>query len=148
MKLYLRISAFLATVLLCSWALAQEAPQVQRHDLMEDVGAAAKQIGRMLEGETSFDAARAMNSFETWQSASGEFGDMFPAGSETGYDTRAKLAIWSNRIAFNEALEAWGDAVDAAIAANPQDLEALKAAAGPVFKKCKACHEEFREEKD
>jgi len=37
--------------------------------------------------------------------------------------------------------------VDAAIAAKPDSLEALNAAAGPVFKTCKGCHEGYRVEK-
>ncbi len=148
MKLNSRIFVAVAALFACSWTLADEAPQEQRHELMEDVGAAAKQIGRMLEGETAFDAERAMNSFETWDNAAAVFGDMFPAGSEGGYDTRAKPTIWSDRIGFDEALQGFSDAVDAAIAAKPQDLEALQAAAGPVFKRCKACHEEYREEED
>lgn len=148
MKLIHRVSVVLAIALVCPGILADEAPQEQRHELMEDVGAAAKEIGRMLEGESAFDAERAMDSFRTWQSASAVFGDMFPAGSEGGYDTRAKLTIWSDRIGFDEALQGWSDAVDAAIKANPQDLDALKAAAGPVFKACKACHEQYREEED
>ena len=45
---------------------------------------------------------------------------------------------------FAAALAAWSEAVEAAVADNPQDLESLQAAVGPVFKKCKACHEEYR----
>ena len=81
---------------------------------------------------------------KTWKSVSGQIGELFPEGSESGFDTEAKPNIWSDREGFDAALNAWAEAVDAAIAANPQDLEALGAAAGPVFKKCKACHEEYR----
>jgi cytochrome c556 len=102
----------------------------------------------MLEGEEAFDAAAAMNALQTWDHVSGVVGDLFPAGSETGYDTRAKATIWSDRAGFDAALQAWAEAVDAAVAANPQDLESLHAAAGPVFKKCKACHEEYRTEEE
>ena len=49
---------------------------------------------------------------------------------------------------FDAALQAWAEAVDAAIAANPQDLGSLEATAGPVFEKCKACHEDYRVEKE
>ena len=40
--------------------------------------------------------------------------------------------------------DADSEATEAAVAASPQDLEALKAAAGPVFKVCKSCHESYR----
>jgi cytochrome c556 len=143
------VLAVLASLLLpLAAALAADSPQEQRHELMEDVGAGAKTIGKMLEGEEAFDAAAAMNALQTWDHASGVFGDLFPAGSETGYDTEAKPNVWSDRAGFDAALQAWAEAVDAAIAANPQDLESLQAAAGPVFKKCKACHEEYRVEEE
>jgi cytochrome c556 len=143
------VLAVLSSLLLpLSSAFAAESPQEQRHELMEDVGGGAKTIGKMLEGEEAFDAAAAMNALQTWDHAAGVFGDLFPAGSDSGYDTEAKATIWSDRAGFDAALQAWAEAVDAAIAANPQDLGSLEAAAGPVFEKCKACHEEYRVEKE
>jgi cytochrome c556 len=142
------VLAVLSALLPLGSVLAAESPQEQRHELMEDVGAGAKTIGKMLEGEEAFDAVAAMQALQTWDHASGVYGDMFPAGSESGYDTEAKATIWSDRAGFDAALQAWAEAVDAAIAANPQDLGSLEAAAGPVFEKCKACHEEYRVEKD
>jgi len=137
-----------AVVLATQLAFAAESPQEQRHEVMEDVGGGAKTIGKMLEGESPFDAAAAMAALQTWAAAADEFGGLFPEGSESGYDTEAKATIWSDREGFDAALQAWADAVDAAIAANPQDLDSLKAAAGPVFKKCKACHQDYRVEKE
>ncbi len=142
------VLAVLSALLPLGSVLAAESPQEQRHELMEDVGAGAKTIGKMLEGEEAFDAVAAMQALQTWDHASGVYGDMFPAGSESGYDTEAKATIWSDRAGFDAALQTWAEAVDAAIAANPQDLGSLEAAAGPVFEKCKACHEEYRVEKD
>ena len=127
-------------------ALAGESPQEQRHELMEGVGDAAKPIGQMLKQERAFDADIAMASLETWAGAAATFGEMFPEGSETGYDTEARAAIWSDRAGFDAALAKFAEAVDAAIAAQPRDLEALNAAAGPVFKTCKGCHEDYRVE--
>jgi len=129
-------------------AVAGETPQEQRHELMEDAGGGAKTIGKMLEGENPFDAGAAMAALQTWAAVADEFGGLFPEGSESGFDTEAKATIWSDREGFNAALQAWAEATDAAIAANPQDLESLQAAAGPVFKKCKACHQEYRVEKE
>jgi cytochrome c556 len=129
-------------------AMAGESPQEQRHELMEDVRGHAKTIARMLEGEDAFDADAAMGAFQAWSEAADVFGGLFPEGTESGFDTRATAAVWSDRAGFEAALSAWSEAVDAAIAANPQDLESLKAAAGPVFKQCKACHEDYRLEED
>lgn len=129
-------------------ALADATPQEQRHELMEDVGGGAKTIGKMLEGEEPFDAAAAMGALQTWADAAAVVGTLFPEGSETGHDTEARSTIWSDRAGFDAALQGWAEAVDAAIAADPQNLESLQAAAGPVFKKCKACHEEYRVEEE
>lgn len=127
-------------------SMAGDSPQEQRHELMEDVGGGAKTIGAMLEGERPFDAAAAMEALQTWDHAADVFGDLFPEGSETGYDTEARPTIWTDRAGFDAALKEWSDVVDAAVAADPQSLEDLQAAAGPVFKKCKACHEDYRVE--
>jgi cytochrome c556 len=144
MKHFPRSPATICAVLLLPCALAAETPQEQRHELMEEMGDNAKIVGQMLEGETPFDAAAAMTAMQNWQGGSEGFGDLFPEGSESGHDTEAKSTIWTDREGFNAALAAWSEAVEAAIAANPQDLESLQAAVGPVFKKCKACHEEYR----
>jgi cytochrome c556 len=129
-------------------AVAGDSPQEQRHELMEEVGDAAKPIGGMLKEEMAFDADVVMESFQTWADAAAVFGDLFPVGSETGHDTEARATIWSDRAGFDNALAEFAEAVDAAIAAEPQDLESLNAAAGPVFKKCKACHEDYRVEEE
>lgn len=127
-------------------ALAGDSPQEARHELMEGVGDAAKPVGEMLKGEREFDAALVAQSFETWKDAAARVGDMFPEGSETGYDTEAKATIWSDRAGFDAEIQGFADAVDAAIEANPQSLDALKPAAGGVFKTCKSCHEGYRVE--
>ena len=123
-------------------------PILERQHLMEDTRDAAKVIGGMLKEEQAFDAAAAMTALETWKKTATEAGDLFPEGSETGHDTEAKATIWSDREGFNAKLDDFNTAVDAAIAANPDSLEALNAAAGPVFKTCKGCHEGYRVEKE
>jgi len=123
---------------------AADSPQETRNELMEGVGDAAKPVGKMLKGERTFDAAIVMKSFRTWSNAAGIFGDLFPEGSESGYETEAKDSIWSDREGFNARLAAFGEAADAAIEASPQDLATLEAAAGPVFKECKGCHKDYR----
>lgn len=125
-------------------AVAGDSPQEKRHEMMEDVGGAAKKIGGMLKGEAPFDAAVANASLAVWDDVGGTFGEYFPEGSESGYDTEAAPAIWTDRAGFEDQLANFVDAAGAAVAANPQDLEALKAAAGPVFKVCKSCHETYR----
>ncbi len=143
----LRFALILATLLAFVPALsvmAGDSPQEARHELMEGVGGAAKDIGKMLKGEAPFDAALANEGLQTWADAAATFGDLFPEGSESGYDTEAKATIWTDRAGFDEQLGMFAEAADAAVAANPQSLEELKPAAGAVFKTCKSCHEGYR----
>lgn len=123
---------------------AGESPQHERHELMEGVGDAAKPLGQMLKGERDFDAGVVMTTLETFDDASARFGKLFPPGSETGEGTEAAPAIWEDRAGFDEALATWADAVDAAIAANPQTLEQTKPVAGDIFESCKGCHDTYR----
>ena len=76
--------------------------------------------------------------------ASLRFGDLFPAGTETGMDTEAAPAIWADREGFDAALVKFRDAVEAAKAAKPMTLEDAKPAVGPVFQTCKGCHDDYR----
>lgn len=142
------VSAILLSVFLTGTAIAGSDPIKARQHLMENTRDAAKVIGGMLRGEKAFDAEAAMAAMETWKKTATEAGDLFPEGSETGHDTEAKAEVWTDRDGFNAAMEKFNMAVDTAIAANPDSLDALKAAAGPVFKTCKGCHEGYRVEKE
>lgn len=142
------VSIILSTLFVASVSLAGSDPIKSRQQSMEDTRDAAKVIGGMLKQKQPFDAEAAMAAFEVWKKTATEAGDLFPEGSETGHDTEAKATIWTDRDGFNEKMANFDTQVDAAIAANPDSLEALNAAAGPVFKTCKACHEEYRVEKE
>lgn len=133
-----------ASLAATSLAVASESPQHERHELMEGVGDAAKVVGGMLRGKVAYDAAAAMESLQTFDDASAKFGDLFPAGTETGEDTEAAPAIWEDRDGFNAALKEWADAVDTAIAAAPQTLEEGKPVLSPIFQACKGCHDNYR----
>jgi cytochrome c556 len=123
-------------------------PRKERHELMEGVGDAAKPVGGMLKGEAAFDNAKLMESLQTFLDASNHLGALFPPGSEGGDKSRAAPAIWSDREGFDAALKKFHDAVEAAIAANPQSLDDARPAVGPVFNACKNCHDTYRLEKD
>jgi cytochrome c556 len=125
-------------------ALAEDDPRVVRHELMEDVGDAAKVVGAMLKGEREYDAAAAAESLATFSEVASKFGDLFPAGTETGADTEAAPAIWEDRAGFDAALKDWSDATAAAVAAAPATLEDAKPVLGAVFKTCKGCHDTYR----
>ena len=142
------ISSALALLLATGAAFAGSDPIKARQQLMEETRDAAKTVGGMLKGETPFDAEEAMQAFETWKKTAAKVGELFPEGSESGHDTEAKATVWSDRAGFDKELENFAVKVDAAIAAAPDSVEALKAAAGPVFGSCKNCHEGYRVDKE
>lgn len=136
--------SFLALVIASASLASDEDPRHLRHELMEDVGAAAKPVGQMLRGNRDFDAAVLMESLETFQSVASEFGDLFPEGSETGMDTEAAPAIWEDRAGFDQSLADWAEAVNVAIESSPQSLEDARQTVSPIFKTCKGCHDTYR----
>ena len=141
---FVRILFLLPATALVPIASASDDPVHERHELMEGVGDAAKPIGKMFKGERAYDMEVVMASLKTWQDASRRFGDLFPVGSETGEGTEAAPAIWEDRAGFDEALDKFRQATEAALAASPETLEAAKPAIGPVFETCKGCHDTYR----
>ena len=107
-------------------------------------GNANTALGRLDAAEADFDAAAALAALTTISEVAAKFGDYFPAGSETGMDTEAAPAIWSDRAGFDAKLAALKADADAAVAAAPADLDGLKAVFGPLTKNCGACHETYR----
>jgi cytochrome c556 len=129
-------------------ATAGDSPQAKRQALMKDVRESAKVIGGMLRGQAEYDSAAATEALTVFKKASGHFGDLFPEGSETGEETEAAPAIWEDRAGFDSALRDWADATDAALAALPDTLDDAKPVLGSVMRNCKACHDNYRIEKD
>lgn len=149
MKIAVLISAVIVTLAAGLAAGADEDPRERRHELMEDkVGGAAKPVGNMLKGEAAFDADVLMASLRTFHEVSGEFGALFPPGSEGGEDSLAAPAIWDDRAGFDAALAKWRDATETALAAAPTSLEAARPVVAPVFDACKNCHDSYRLDDD
>ena len=130
-------------------ASAQQAdPVAVRHQMMVNNGKAAGYLGAMAKGEAPFDARLAEVAFRTMNSVALGFGGQFPEGSETGAETRAAPAIWSDRAGFDAALAAYIADTNAAIAAEAGDLEAMRTAFGTVAENCRSCHESYRTAKE
>jgi cytochrome c556 len=140
----IRLPLILAALAVASSVFADDDPRHERHELMESVRDAAKPVGMMLRGEAEFDSELLMQSLQVWKEAGAIFGGLFPEGSETGMDTEAAPAIWEDREGFEAALAKWQGAVDTAIEASPETLEAAKPVVGPVFQACKGCHDNYR----
>ena len=137
------VLALSALALASSAAFAD--PIADRKALMKERGGAMGQLAPMVKGEKPYDAAAAMAAFESLH-ANGEKFDidaLFPAGSETG-DTKALPKIWEDMAGFKAAEEKFEAAVAAAIAAKPQDVDALKQVFGPIGASCGGCHQTYR----
>jgi len=142
------ISVVLVILVYTAGAFAGFDPILSRQQLMEETRDAAKVIGGMLRGQQEFDAEAVMGAFEVWKNTADKVGVLFPDGSGTGHDTEAKITVWTDRTGFDKELQSFATQVDAAIAAKPDSIEALKSVAGPVFNICKSCHEGYRVEKE
>jgi len=116
--------------------------------MMSQFGKAAGHLGAMAKGEAPFDARLADAAFRAMNAAALGFGGKFPEGSETGAETEAAPAIWSDRAGFDAAIAALIADTDAAIAAEAGDLETMRAAFGTVAENCKSCHESYRIRKE
>ncbi|MBD9373596.1 cytochrome c [Rhizobium sp. ARZ01] len=140
------ILAIAALALTGSAAFAD--PIADRKALMKERGKLAGTLAPMVKGEMPFDAAVAMAALNGLNANAQRFDVdvLFPAGSETG-DTAALPTIWQDMPAFKAAAEKFQVDVAAAVAANPQDLDALKVQFNAVTTNCGACHEKFRMKK-
>lgn len=130
-----------------SVAIAQDQPpQVERWELMDEMGDQAKIMGDMVKGETEWDAAAVDEALGIIIADSERFPALFPEGSETGHDTRALPAIWQNKADFDQKSQ---DLVVAATAARetvPEGLPAFALAFREMGQTCRACHTEYRAE--
>ncbi len=140
----IRVTVLLLMAAIAPFAVAEDDPRHERHELMEDTRDAAKPLGKMLRGEAEYDAEVVQASLETFIAVADEFGGLFPPGTETGMDTEAAPAIWEDREGFDQALADWRAAVETASASIPGSVEEAKPVLGPIFNACKNCHDTYR----
>ena len=125
-------------------AVAQDAPQVARQDLMSEIGDSTKILGAMAKGEQPYEEETAVEALTTIIEDTGEFVTLFPEGTETGNETRALAAIWEQKSKFEEHAQALQDAAMKAREAAPGGREAFVPAFQAMGKTCGACHNNFR----
>ncbi|MFO1191987.1 MAG: cytochrome c [Rhodoferax sp.] len=103
-------------------------------------------VGAMVAGRVPFDANAAAANAAIAESMSKLPWAAFVEGSGTG-DTKAKPEIWSDNAKFKAASEKMQAAMsNLAAASKGGNLDAIKAAFGPVGGACKACHDDFRKD--
>ena len=119
-------------------------PIEQRIALMKANGADAGVLGKMVQGETTFDADAALAAITDMRDIAAQFGDLFPEGSETGPNSTANATIWSDRAGFDAAVAKYLADTQAGVDAAPQSLDELGATFGAIASNCRACHQEYR----
>jgi cytochrome c556 len=139
------ITAFIlaASAMVATVAIAAE-PQEMRQESMKAVGGATGALSKMAKGETPFDAAAAVAAFTTMNTVAKTYADLFPAGSETGFETEASPKIWEAIDDFKAKVAKFEADTAAAAAMTFADAGAVGAALGTVAGNCKACHEVYR----
>jgi cytochrome c556 len=107
----------------------------------------AAHLGRifaMVNGKVPFDAKVAAENAEILAAISKWQFTGFIAGSDKG-ETRAKPEIWTENDKFRDLANKSQEAVvKLNAAAKTGNLDAIKAAAGPVGQSCKACHDAYQ----
>lgn len=120
-----------------------------RQAIMKDIGRSVGTVAPMVKGAKPFDAAAALAALEKIDADAKKLDaeTLFPAGSDQG-DTEASPKIWENKDDFAKHIEKFRTDAAAAVAAKPQDLDALKASFQQVASNCGSCHQAYRVKKN
>ena len=143
MKLKLLLGAALVAAT-TGTAISADDPIAVRKAMMKNVGAATGAGDAMMKGEVEFNAVAAELVLRTMNTAALGFGELFPAGSESGGESTASPKIWEDRAGFDAAVAKFQADTAAGIAAKPASLDQFKAAFGAAAANCGACHKAFR----
>lgn len=113
-----------------------------REALMKERGGLVGGLSKVVKGETPFDAAAVLTALTALnENAKKPVDELFPEGSVGG---KASPKIWEDMAGFKAAWDKYEADTAAAVAAAPQDVEALKASFGMVAANCGSCHETYR----
>lgn len=124
-------------------AMAQGDPIAERKENRKQTAAAMRAIKGIIDAKGP--TAGAVEQAAKLKTLEAAFVKLFPAGSETGGETRALPTVWSDGAGFLAASKNADMAYDKlAVAAGSGDMAALTAAFGDTGKACGACHEKFQ----
>lgn len=135
--------AFPVAMLMATAAIAD--PIEEREELMEGRADQMQILVPIAQGRQPFDAAAVMAALEALQENAQRGQDidaLWPEGSEGG---DSLPTVWSDREDFQAAADKFASDVNAAVEANPQDLESFQALFKTVAANCSGCHENFRD---
>lgn len=141
----MRKLVFAISALALAGTAAFAEPIADRQALMKANGRAAAALSVFVKGEKPYDAAEVLAQLTILSEDAQrlDVATMFPAGSDTG-DTTASPKIWEDTAGFQANIDKFRADTAAALAAAPQDVDALKAQFGAIGQNCASCHETFR----
>ncbi|MEX0955401.1 MAG: cytochrome c [Rhizobiaceae bacterium] len=141
----MKFFAIAASAFLIGVTAASADPIEDRQALMKERGAQMQVLVPMAQEKQPFDAAAAMAALETLaaNAASVDVEALWPEGSMGGENDTAPAA-WENWDDFVAAHDKFKADAEAAVAANPQDLDTFKGVFGSVAANCGSCHQTFR----
>ena len=150
MKATLSAALVLATAALSTPAMAQfQKPEdaiKYRKAAFTVMAAHFGRIGAMASGKAPFDAKVAADNAAIVETLSKLPWAGFVPGTDKG-DTRALPDIWKEQDAFKAGADKMQAEVTKLVAATKTgNLDAVKAAFGPVGQSCKACHDDYRKD--
>ncbi|WP_439529590.1 c-type cytochrome [Pannonibacter sp.] len=127
---------------------AADDPVAARKAIMQSVAASAGLSGGLMKGDIAYSPAAGKAAIASLNAAALSYGSFFPEGSDMAANTTASPKIWEDAAGFAEALAKFSAVTGAAAQASgkdgPADVDAFKAAMGPVLASCKSCHEAYR----
>ena len=120
-------------------------PILDRQALMKERGKIVGGLSKVAKGEEPFDATAVLTQLQALQANAEKFDvdALFPKGSDTG-DTTAGPKIWEDMAGFKATGDKYLADVKAAVAADPADVDALKAQLGIIGSDCGTCHQGYR----
>jgi len=140
-----------------SLATAADGEAVQavkaRQDLMKSIGGNVKGLREMLQGKNTDTAADAQRRAEEIAESARQIAVLFEPEyhiSNVGdIETTAKPELWTDYEDFTSKATALEEASgELALAAQTEDMNAIKTAFGDMSKTCGGCHQAYRVKKD
>ncbi len=117
----------------------------ERMDAMKAMGDSLKAVKAMVDGAAAYDAAKVAATAKAIAAEAVAMPDHFPHGTDHA-PSEALPAVWTEHEAFRSAAGDLGAAAEILLAAS-DDPSAARDALGDVARACKACHDDFRQDK-
>jgi cytochrome c556 len=140
----MKLTVLTASILALTMTAALSDPIAERKAQMKARGALMGELAPIARGQQPFDSEKVLSALEKMsQNAETDVTALWPADSKAG-DHTSSPAVWDDPQAFQDAVDKYRSDVDAALAAQPQNIDAFQPLFGAISSNCGACHQDFR----